>query len=93
MNEKANDIVRKWGGPAVSFVSYGLIVGFALSGIGIMGISALLWAILDTGWFAGFGLLTGGVFLSAATALFLGKLAKTGDALYRNREKHQPAEA
>ena len=93
MNEKTNDIVRKWSGPAVSVMSYGLIIGFALSGLGIMGVSALAWMIFGTSLFSGFGLLTGGLFLSAATALFLGKLAKAGDALYRNRAKHLPAKA
>lgn len=93
MNKKANDIVRKWSGPAVSVVSYGLIIGFALSGLGIMGISALVWIIFGTSLFSGFGLLTGGMFLSAATALFLGRLAKAGDALYRNRVTPEPAKA
>lgn len=93
MNNKTNDIVRKWSGPAVSVMSYGLIIGFALSGLGIMGISALVWVIFNTSLFSGFGLLTGGLFLSAATALFLGKLTKTGDDLYRKHEKQQTAKA
>ncbi len=78
----------RWAGPAVSIISYGLIVGFALSGIAVMAASALVWLLSNAGWFAGCGLLTGGIFLSAATALFLGKLAKAGDSLYQNRRKH-----
>jgi len=79
---------NRWAGPAVSIISYGLIIGFALSGIAVMAVSALVWLVFNTSWFAGFGLLTGGVFLSAATALFLGKLTKVGDSLYQNRRKH-----
>ncbi|MFK7909461.1 MAG: hypothetical protein AB8F34_02545 [Akkermansiaceae bacterium] len=93
MNKKTNDIVRKWSGPAVSVVSYGLIIGFALSGLGIMGMSALVWVIFNTSLFSGFGLLTGGLLLSAATAIFLGKLTKAGDELYRSRDKQQAAGA
>ena len=83
--------IRGWGAPALSVLSYGLIIGFALSGIGIMGISALVWLLFSTSLFSGFGLLTGGLFLSAATAIFLGKLAKAGDALYSRRHCQQPA--
>lgn len=93
MNEKTNDIVRKWSGPAVSVASYGLILAFALTGLAVMGISALVWVVCDTGLFSGFGLLTGGLFLSSATALFLGKLTKAGDALYRKSGKRQPTGA
>jgi hypothetical protein len=78
----------RWAGPAVSIISYGLIIGFALSGIALMTVSALVWIVFHTSWFAGFGLLTGGVFLSAATAHFLGKLTNAGDSLYQNRRKH-----
>ena len=102
MNKKPNEqhvklvgqttsIVKKWSGPAVSVISYGLIIGFALSGIGVMGASAFAWLFFHSGWFAGFGLLTGGVFLSVATALFLGKLTKAGDALYQNRHTQPSA--
>lgn len=80
------DRVKGWAGPAVSLVSYGLIVGFALSGLAIMALSALIWVFFNTSLFSGFGLLTGGIFLSAATALFLGRLTKTGDAIYRKHE-------
>ena len=86
-------MVTKWSGPAVSVVSYGLIIGFALSGLGIMGVSALVWVVFGTSLFSGFGLLTGGIFLSAATALFLGKLMKAGDALYSQRNQQQSTEA
>lgn len=93
MNNKSKDIVNKWSGPAISVMSYGLIIGFALSGLGIMGISALVWIIFGTSLFSGFGLLTGGIFLSAATALFLGKLMKAGDALYSRRTPPPSTEA
>ena len=82
---------KGWGGPAISVISYGLIIGFALSGIGVMMVSALVWLLFGVGSFSGFGLLTGGIFLSAATALFLGKLTKAGDALYLNRRKAHTA--
>ena len=93
MNEKTKDIVSKWSGPAVSVVSYGLIIGFALTGLVTMAVSALVWVIFGTSLFSGFGLLTGGIFLSAATAIFLGKLMKAGDALYSKRSEQQSAEA
>ncbi|MCP5537832.1 MAG: hypothetical protein H7A51_16560 [Akkermansiaceae bacterium] len=83
--KKAATRVKGWGGPAISIISYGLIIGFALSGLGMMMLSALAWLLFGVGSFSGFGLLTGGIFLSAATAIFLGKLAKAGDALHQNR--------
>jgi len=88
--KRAATRVKGWGGPAISIISYGFVIGFALSGIGMMILSSLLWLIFGVSSFSGFGLLTGGLFLSAATALFLGKLTKAGDALYQNR-KNQPA--
>ena len=83
MNEQTNNIVRKWSGPAVSVLSYGLIFSFAVGGLAIMGFSALVWIVFGTSLFSGFGVLTGGICLSAAVALFLGKLTKVGDSLYR----------
>ncbi len=88
--KRAATRVKDWGGPAVSIISYGFIIGFALSGIGVMALSALVCLIFGVSSFSGFGLLTGGLFLSAASALFLGKLTKAGDALYQNRN-NQPA--
>ncbi len=85
--KKAATRVKGWGGPAISIISYGLIIGFALSGIGVMMVSSLVWLLFGVSSFSGFGLLTGGLFLSAATALFLGKLTKAGDALYQNRKR------
>lgn len=84
--KQVSNRTQGWGGPAISLVSYGLIIGFALSGIAIMGLSSLVWLVFNTSLFSGFGLLTGGILLSAATALFLGKLTKAGDALYRKRQ-------
>ncbi|MBT8038301.1 MAG: hypothetical protein KJO21_12230 [Verrucomicrobiae bacterium] len=81
---------NRWAGPAVSVISYGLIIGFALTGLAMMTASALAWLMLNASWLSGFGLLTGGIFFSSAAALFLGKLTKVGDSLYQNRRK-QPA--
>lgn len=89
--KRAATHVKNCGGPAISIISYGLIIGFALSGIGVMMLSSLAWLLFGVGSFSGFGLLTGGLFLSAATSLFLGKLTKAGDAIYQNRTKQQPA--
>jgi hypothetical protein len=93
MNKKTNDILRKWSGPAVSMISYGVIIGFALSGLGIMGMSALMWLLFSTSLFSGFGLLTGGLFLCAATAMFLSKLGKASEMLHGKSEKQQAAKA
>ncbi len=89
--KRAATRVKGWGGPAISVISYGLIIGFALTGIGVMMLSSLVWLLFGISSFSGFGLLTGGLFLSAATALFLGKLTKAGDSLYANRRKQRLA--
>lgn len=87
--KRAATRIKGWGGPVISIISYGLIIGFALSGIGVMMLSALVWLLFGISSFSGFGLLTGGLFLSAATALFLGKLTTAGDSLYANRRKQR----
>jgi len=71
-------------GPAVTMISCGLIIGLALTGLALMGISAATWLLSGADWFCGIGLLTGGLFLSSATVLFLGQLSRAGDAIYRN---------
>ncbi|MGB0990928.1 MAG: hypothetical protein ACPG32_00490 [Akkermansiaceae bacterium] len=73
--------------PAISLLGYGLIIGLAVTGIGAMAISGIVWLISSAGWFCGFGLLTGGMFLAAATALFLGKLTRAERALYHQRNR------
>lgn len=91
MNKKTSEIICKFGGPAISIVSYGIIVGFALGGLAMMCVSALAWVIFDASWFGGLSFLTGGIFFCTAMALALGKLAKAGDRLYRDSRKLQVA--
>ena len=78
--------------PILSVLNYGLIAGFALTGLGIMALSALVWAIFSSSVFSGFGLLTGGILLVCGFGLFLGKLAKTEDALYDNLNREKKPE-
>lgn len=81
---------KRLAGPAVTVFSCGLIIGLALTGLGLMGISAVTWLFSGADWFCGIGLLTGGMFLASAMVLFLGQLSKAGDALYRNcRQKRE----
>ena len=75
--------------PAVATLSFFLIAGLALSGMGLMGISAITWLLSGADWFCGIGLLTGGVFLASATVLCLGQLSRAGDALYRKAYRNK----
>ena len=74
----------KLGGPALTLCSFGLTIGLAVTGLVVMGVSAVTWLFSGADWFCGLGLLTGGMFLASATALCLGQMSRTGDALYRN---------
>lgn len=83
MNEHTYQKINQWSGVATQIIGYLLIIGFALSGILIMIISLLTWMISDVSWMAGFGLMTGGIFLSCSITLIVGKLIKDGDTLQR----------
>jgi len=85
--------VKRLAGPAVTVFSCGLIIGLALTGLGLMGVSAVTWLLSGAGWFCGFGLLTGGMFLASAMVLFLGQLSRAGDALYRNCSQNKELKA
>lgn len=86
--QSTSEIASGWAGmlagPAVTTLSCMLICGLALTGMALMGISAATWLLSGAGWFCGFGLFTGGLFLASATVLFLGQLTRAGDAIYRN---------
>lgn len=83
-----SDIASYWsdklGGPILTLCSLGLIIGLAITGIGLMGIAAITWLLSSADWFSGIALLTGGMFLASATALCLGQMSRAGDTLYRN---------
>ncbi|BDS08174.1 hypothetical protein NT6N_32140 [Oceaniferula spumae] len=89
------ELTTKWvkilAGPTVTLVSCGLIIGLALTGLALMGVSAVIWLLSGADWFCGFGLFTGGMFLASAMVLFLGQLTRAGDAIYRNRQKAEAA--
>lgn len=84
---------RRLAGPMVTVFSCGLIIGLALTGLGLMGVSAVTWLLSGADWFCGFGLLTGGMFLASAMVLFLGQLSRAGDALYRNCRQNKELRA
>ncbi|MBK1855120.1 hypothetical protein JO972_09130 [Verrucomicrobiaceae bacterium 5K15] len=82
---------QRLAGPAVTVFSYGLIIGLALTGLGVMAVSAITWLFSGADWFCGIGLLTGGIFLASASVLFLGQLTRTGEAISRNGKTPDPA--
>ena len=75
--------------PAITLLGSGLIIGLALTGIGLMAISTLTWLFSGAGWFCGIGLLTGGMFLASATALCLGQLSHARDLIYENLKQNK----
>lgn len=90
---RLSNIAAGWAGqlagPAVILFSSGLIIGLALIGIGVMGISAITWLFSGAGWFCGISLLTGGMFLATATALSLSQLSRARDIIYENLKQQQ----
>ena len=91
MNEQTYQKINKWSSIAVQTIGYLFIIGFALTGVGIMFISLLTWIVSDISWMAGFGMITGAIFLSCAATLFIGKLMKDGDALQLRFAEKQTA--
>lgn len=73
---------KRLAGPLLTLFGCGLITGLALSGLGLMALSAAAWLYSGAGWFCGIGLLTGGMFFASAMALALGQLSKICDTLY-----------
>ena len=83
MKKETYVVISKWAGIVIPVIGYLVITGFALTGLGIIGFSLLTWIITDMTWVGGFGLLTGGLFLSTATVLFIGKLIKDGERIQK----------
>ena len=71
---KASRIISRWSGPLASLISYGLILGLAATGLGVMALGTLIGMFLGSATLGGFGLLTGGIFLTTGCALMLWKL-------------------
>jgi len=78
---KISQFITKWGAPLVHVFSYGLILGLAATGIGLMACSMLAGLILGSGLLSGFGFLTGGVIFTAGCSLVLWKLNRELEAL------------
>ncbi len=76
----------------IQTLSHLLLIGFALSGVAVMILSLISWLIMRDSWMAGFALVTGGILLSSATTLIIGKLSKCGDNLQRKFPKKLSSE-
>lgn len=88
---KISQIIIKWGGLAVSLFSYGLILGLAGAGLGLMTISTLFALLFDSGFFSGFGFLSGAVIFTAGGSLFLWKAIRELENLYQHVKKTETA--
>lgn len=88
---QASTFVSRWSGPFVSLLSYSLILGLGITGIGLMTISALIGLFLDSGSSSGFGFLTGGLLLTAGCCMILWKLTKALGLLYQIRQQAKKA--
>lgn len=83
--------ISRWSGPFISFLSYGLILGLGITGIGLMIISAMIGLFFDAGSSSGFGFLTGGLFLAVGCGMILWKLTRALGLLYQIRQQANPA--
>lgn len=88
---KISQIIIKWGGPMVSLFSYGLILGLAGSGLALMAVSMLFALLFDSGFFSGFGFLSGAVIFTAGGSLFLWKAIRELESFYQRLEKSEAA--
>ncbi|NWK55441.1 hypothetical protein HW115_07450 [Verrucomicrobiaceae bacterium N1E253] len=89
--QKTSNFISRWSGPFVSLISYSLILGLGLAGIGLMTISALVGLFIDSGSSSGFGFLTGGILLTAGCCLILWKLTRALTLLYQIRQNENAA--
>ncbi len=71
---KTSRIISRWSGPLASLISYGLILGLAATGLGVMALGTMVGIFFGSATLGGFGLLTGGIFLATGCALMLWKL-------------------
>lgn len=83
--------ISRWGGPFLSMISYGIILGLGLTGIGLMIISAMISMFFDAGSSSGFTFLTGGIFLTAGCSMILWKLTRALRLLYQMRKQTHAA--
>lgn len=88
---QTSTLISRWSGPLVSLLSYGLILGLALTGIALMMISAMIGLFFDSGSSSGFGFLTGGIFLAAGCGMILWKLTRALSLLYQIRQSEKAA--
>lgn len=83
MNKETYELVSKRISLVLKLSAYLVVAGLAFSGLGVMGFSLLMWLFSGLDTISGFGILTGGVFLSTATVLFFGRLLKEADSFQR----------
>ena len=86
---KISQIITKWGGPLVLIFSYGLILGFAVIGLGLMASSTIFGILFGSGLLSGFGLLTGGVIFASGCSLVLRKLTGELDVFRQSLNKSE----
>jgi len=84
---KTTDLITRWSGPFISFLSYGLILGLATTGLGLMAISAIIGLFFDSTTHSGFGFLTGGVFLTVGCTMILWKMTHALKGLNQQKNK------
>lgn len=84
-------LLSRWSGPFVSLLSYGLILGLALTGISLMMISAMIGLFFNSELSSGFGFLTGGILLATGCGMILWKLTRALSLLYQIRQSEKTA--
>ena len=95
MNQQNNDkhisklsqIIIKWGGLLGFLFSYGLILGLAVAGLGLMALCAVAGLFNGNDLHSGFGFLTGGVIFTAGCSMVLMKMSQDLEALRQYLKK------
>lgn len=78
---KISQFVTKQGGLFISVISYGLMLGLALAGMGLMVLCTIADLCFGCGTFGGFAFLTGGMIFTAGCSTLLWKLTREFEVL------------
>lgn len=80
---KISQFITKQGGLFTSLLSYGLMLGLAAAGMGLMALCAIAGLCFGCGTFGGFALLTGGMIFTSGCSMVLWKLTRDLEGLVR----------
>lgn len=80
---KIRQFITKQSGLFTSLLSYGLMLGLAAAGMGLMALCVIADLCFGCGTFGGFAFLTGGMIFTAGCSMLLWKLARDLEGLVR----------